>query len=531
MNQDTTQLNPDAFKAMILSKHPDGVSSDGTAYKDMDATELTKRVISKYPDGVASNGHKYSEYLPPDAPAADTPSSDTADSSSEPGLGSQLQGRASDASNAAQLVGQGASDVFSGNVLGGAGHVASGLIQGAGAVAGGIGDVVNKGLEGVPGVKLVEDLLGKGVGALASTDAGKAVASSIQSWSQAHPELSKDIGSGFNIVTAIPILKGLGVVKNLAGDAIGSSLKNIAEKSATKDITSAVSATRSGQRLLGSDGNSIIKNGLIDSRAINDMDIVDGKYSTQGVHDNLDHQISTIEDNELQPALAKVSTTNVADRQSIDTLRNQALETAQNEFKTTGQVGKAEAEINRVFDDYKKSYGDYVTLQDVNDMKRGIRKSVNFNSPKLESDVTYHIGQTLQKNVEDSAAKLGLGDVGAINKKMSDLIKAQNLLKHIEGKKIRTSKISSLLRSAGTEAGVAGGEFLGNSMGVPLAGAYAGGAAGRLLGKTGEGVIRSARSSILKRTGIGSTRVTAKDAVRKTSGLLVGSAAHSSSHQ
>ena len=58
------QTNPDAFKALILSKYPNGVSSDGTPYSQMDATALTQKVVSAYPDGVTASGQKYSDFLP-----------------------------------------------------------------------------------------------------------------------------------------------------------------------------------------------------------------------------------------------------------------------------------------------------------------------------------------------------------------------------------------------------------------------------------------------------------------------------------
>lgn len=61
------QLTPDAFKQRIVTKYPDGVSTDGTRYADMDSTELTKRIVQKYPQGVTSDGVRYDAYLPKEA--------------------------------------------------------------------------------------------------------------------------------------------------------------------------------------------------------------------------------------------------------------------------------------------------------------------------------------------------------------------------------------------------------------------------------------------------------------------------------
>lgn len=57
------QKTPDAFKALILSKHPDGVSADGRRYADIPAQELTQKIVSKYPKGTTAAGVPYSAYL------------------------------------------------------------------------------------------------------------------------------------------------------------------------------------------------------------------------------------------------------------------------------------------------------------------------------------------------------------------------------------------------------------------------------------------------------------------------------------
>lgn len=71
---DATQLTPEAFQARILQKYPDGVASDGTAYKDMSALELTQRIVNKFPDAVTNDGHKYSDFLGNEKTRADSES-------------------------------------------------------------------------------------------------------------------------------------------------------------------------------------------------------------------------------------------------------------------------------------------------------------------------------------------------------------------------------------------------------------------------------------------------------------------------
>ena len=63
MNPTTPQLNPDAFKSLLLAAHPDAVASDGRKYSDIPALELTQKAVANHPDGVTNAGVKYSDYL------------------------------------------------------------------------------------------------------------------------------------------------------------------------------------------------------------------------------------------------------------------------------------------------------------------------------------------------------------------------------------------------------------------------------------------------------------------------------------
>lgn len=56
--------SPDTFKQLITAQHPDGMASDGRAYKDIPAPELIKMVVDKYPTGITKTGVSYSSYLP-----------------------------------------------------------------------------------------------------------------------------------------------------------------------------------------------------------------------------------------------------------------------------------------------------------------------------------------------------------------------------------------------------------------------------------------------------------------------------------
>lgn len=54
---------PQEFKDRILTKYPNGVTSEGVKYADLDPNDLTRRMVSKFPDGVTNDGIRYSDFL------------------------------------------------------------------------------------------------------------------------------------------------------------------------------------------------------------------------------------------------------------------------------------------------------------------------------------------------------------------------------------------------------------------------------------------------------------------------------------
>ncbi len=433
----------------------------------------------------------------------------------EPTLGQEIKNRVGDLTKAV-------ADTTTGKI-----NPISGVIQTAGAVAGGIGDVVNKGLELIPGVKKVEELLGKGVGKLANTSAGQSVINSIAEWSKKHPELSADIGAGFNIATAIPILRGLGAVKNIALDSVSTALKGIAEKGAVKDLTEVASRTVGGRKMLKASPDSIKT--LVKERAL--PEIENGRYATKDAFDNLENSISSIEDNQLQTELGKaqevISRSHESEglrAPSITTLKDEAIKNAEKELSGTGNLASAKARIAKIFDENQGIYGDSPTLQQINEMKRTVRRGVNFTSPQVDHDVNYIVGQTIQKSIENTAKKLGLKDIEAINKSMADLIKAQQILKHIDSRPVKSGLLGGLIKEGIKDVATVGGEIAGNATGIPLAGTLVGRGTGGLLSKSvgnlsPKGAIREA---ILKRTGKDATKQSLKSGIKKVSGLIGG---------
>jgi len=190
---------PDAYK-----ENYKGVNSKGVAY---DTPAYVQKVSQLYQQKKGT------------LPGTDVPSPQLGQPSTFLGDVSKTLGEAGTGISNAVTKG------FSGGVLNGV----NGLIQGAGAVAGGLSGLVNNALEHTPLVgtvyKGIEGLVGSVAGAAANTNVGKGLISNYQSFAQQHPEIAADLGAAGNIITAIPALKGLGLAKDAVKGGLSTALR------------------------------------------------------------------------------------------------------------------------------------------------------------------------------------------------------------------------------------------------------------------------------------------------------------------
>lgn len=406
---------PDAYL-----KNNVGINDHGVSYN---TPEYAKKVATQYQSlkGQSSqSAYNPTPYSTGANPFLINTSGDTqqAQNGSEEGLGSKLMGRANDASSAIQ-------DTKSGKI-----NPLSGIVQTVGAVAGGVNDVVQKGFELIPGVKSVEGLIGKGVKKLADTGLGQKVVGGIQNFSEAHPELSKDISSIGNIARVAGLATGAGAVKDAVVEAGSKAFSGKISSALGKEITEVASKTIGGRKALAELGEDGIKTLTQKEFAPTIETLENGKkvFSTKIASENIEQAIRKVDEEMLQPLLENGSTPAVSERMPLDELRKSALLDAKDAFiDDTG--------VNKLFDMIKEKYGDYPTLAQVNEAKRTVAKKITDAAFGTDSYTTNKlVRNSLQKGVEEGAEKLGLGDVNAINKEMSHLYKAQKLLTKIEGK-------------------------------------------------------------------------------------------------
>jgi hypothetical protein len=449
-------------------KQPEEIAAIWNGHHDENGTAVynNPEYGVKFRNALQQDNNQYQTTpAPPPALEVKNVNNNTTNQSSDT-LGSELQGRVNQFSTAAT------------NALSGKINPVSGVLQTAGAVGGAVGDVVNKVLELIPGVKWGEKKLGEGVASVAQTPVGQSIVGAVQDFQKAHPELSDDIGAGFNIATAIPIFRGLGAIKDLAFGAAGNALKGVAEKGAVNDLTEVLSRTGAGRDAIESVPEGLQT--LVKNKALPDFISEGGitRYDTTNANQVMSNAISSVNDKELQPILEQVSAKQNFG-QSLSYLKNQAIQAAENDpyLMQAGVVPKAIQQIENRFAGWQHSFGNTVDLATENKLKIGSGKFTEWGTPEGSADkVIYH---TLQHNIEDVANKHGLGDVKSINKKMANLIKAKDMLDKIHGKSVKQGMGHSIIQGASTAAGAGIGGALGN----PTAGAIVGNAATGLIQK------------------------------------------------
>ena len=426
------------------------------------------------------------------------------------------QGLADIASQRGMQAGKAISDTASGKI-----GLFSGGLQTVGSVVGALGDVTSLALEKTPIVgsfmKGIEGVIGTGVKSFLGTDAGKAVAQSVSDFTKEHPELSDDIGAGVNIVSAIPILKGFGVVKNIALDTASMALKRTAEKSVIGDMSEVLTKTKAGKEILQNAPKLL--DTAIKNRALPEIITEGGQrmWSTEKASKIMDDAISSVDDR-LTAELEKGQTTRVADRLPIKSLEEQSVKKAIDESIDPSGIQNFFKNVLNV------KYPDgFLTLDQINMEKRLVARKIKeaaFGDPLMTTNKA--LRKTFQTAVEDGAKSLGLEDVNAINKEMANLIKTQDMLDLINLKPVAEKGLGhQLMRSAATGIG----SVTGGMIGQPVLGGMLGyGTTGYVEKKLGGIMGKGLTQNVLKRTAPGAVRQTAKGtikaATKATAGLL-----------
>jgi hypothetical protein len=375
----------------------------------------------------------------------------------------------------------------------------SDLLQTGGDVAGGINDVIGAGLKLIPGVSQAENWLGGEVGKVADTQVGQSVVKSIQSFQQSNPELSKDIGAGFNIATVIPIFKGLSVVKDLAASGLGTALKSVGEDAIDSDLSKmAIASGKKGMQFL-QDNPGIYKQVAQEGLP---LDMIEGKLSTQGAVDESWDRITDL-NNQVKPILDQPQYANVgSDGQSI---AQKALSgyVDRNGIQVSGlpESGMLPQDLidnaksldphNKLL--WEKFEAGQANLKEINQLRSSLDskvKAVFTDVPTVSA--SKEEGALLSGAMRDTV-QTSAPETQPMFQNMSKMFKLQQALKYVEGKRIKTSLMrGAIQRIAGGLGGAGVARMMGGGIIPEAISAYAGEKAAGMLGrKTVGGILGS----------------------------------------
>lgn len=391
-------------------------------------------------------------------------------------------------------------------------NIASGFLQTLGQAAGGVGDIVSAGVGIIPGVKQVEEWIGKGISKGLSTDTGQALLSDYEKFATEHPELAANIGASANIASMIPLIKGVSLAAKSAIGLKDNLFVGSIEKGAKNELETALGRNLTGRKLLGEadkrDLDSI--NTLVANRTLPDVvEDANGiaRYNTANAKRELDASLDA-DEAKLQQILESATGEQVAGYVPLSEMKNIAIEELKKELKGSPDLKKALKQIEKDFDSFSLSYGDLVTLTELNDIKRMVRKSVNFNSPLVDQNVRFNEGQAMMRVIEEVAEKRGMPEVRAVNKEMASKIHGLKILGKLEGASVPENPgWRTLVGRRGGDMSTIAGEAVGQAFGIPGVGAAAGrGLSSRVLSgkksKIGKlrGLTSKRKSSLLEKS-------------------------------
>jgi hypothetical protein len=183
----------------------------------------------------------------------------------------------------------------------------------------------------------------------------------------------------------------------------------------------------------------------------------------------------------------------------VNDMRKEMADAIETRFRSSLNVPPALKKMNNLIDSLEGSYGQYVPLTLLREIKSGVRTGVKFADPKeqaLEKEVRKEMGQVFMKKIEDMAEERGLKDVAEISGRMQANLRADEVLKFINGRKVpERTGLRGVIGRQGSDIATVAGEAAGQMTGtLGVGGLVARKVAGRVLGGTGKSVIGKLRS-------------------------------------
>lgn len=425
-----------------------------------DTPAYVKGVQKYYQQITGSQGDSQSDTSGYQTQAALPPQDTQPKSQQDPGLLSDLSG---DISTAASGAGTAISQAASGQI-----NPLSGLLQSAGAVAGGITSGANDLLTHIPGVGGVikggENLLGQGIQSAANTDVGQQVVGAGENFAQAHPELAGDIGAAANIAGVVPVFEGAGLAK----DAISGALTGAGKDALVDAISPEIKAgTKAGANDAAANGT--VKSGLLGKvTRVPDPEMVEAAPVVKEVVPNF-MKLSTNSEklNAVQNGIGKLAEklkSNLSSGEIQPVLTPEDLQTLQDGINTQIAqnpllVGDAGKQAQQIFDQFRRflpQEGD-VTMSDVLDARKKLDnwisniKGGSVFDPKTENAISVGLRAVRQGANDLIDQKVPEGNVKSLLRKQSLLYKVSDNLAPKASKEVGST---ALTRLAGRHPGL-----------------------------------------------------------------------------
>ena len=414
-------MTPEEFAKRIRDKFPDGVSSDGIPYKEMDDVELAKKVVGKFP--IYKSQVKFEPMV----------------------IGSPIEAGKELISGIGEAIGErekAIGEEFARTKESPLEHLRTGL-RVTGQVAGGVSDIAFEGLKFLA-PKFVENIAARGVEKITETDIAQKAFQKYEEIKGKHPEAVKDFEAIFNIGSLIPVGKGIQVagkglkvgakrVSKIAGEVLDA--RRIARvEQATKEIDSVVGKIVQGKR-------ADIEQA---KRALSSLDTKDITTYT-GLREKIDDGVEALAtklDDHLDTAGASVpplkSKDLVTSTQVGKTIVKQNfVDDAIKQLKELYGKIKDAPSLAKIKELEKKLAGEGLTLRELNDLARKYgREFGNKAFSKLGDPLTSVNAQAFEntrKGVKEAVRSQMPDDVAkTLDKSMSDLINTNRLVKKME---------------------------------------------------------------------------------------------------
>lgn len=433
------QGRPDAYQENHRGTNNYGVQYDTPAY-----AEKVAQAYQQLKTGVGGT------YAPPPQAKPFTPTPTEGLASFRGETSKEDGGYLSDTGGAIKKVGtdlaETSREVRSGDI-----NIASGLLQSAGDVAGGFGGLVDATIKNIPGIGPVyegaTDLLGGAVsGALQSAPGQKAMdVLGVDEWSD---EVKGNAEALANILSVVPLTKGVGTGFKLAGDVRTGATLGKVDAGAKEEVVG--SLTQKPKRVLerseasGKDPVGLVlanQEYIPSTKTLNDRQVYDTKAATDKIQQDLKKD---------EKALQNLLDSTIANQAAGISL-NDVLKRTMADLRPTGKLDvnldAKERYLQKFFENARKSFGrDYVTLSDLNELKRMARKPINYeaNDPfnAVSKQVTGDLGRSLMKQVEDYAElavdKKFRKQIEDLNKEYGTRLDALSIVRFLDERPIKS---------------------------------------------------------------------------------------------